>query len=382
MITPNDQKRKWGEPSLTIANLFIVIFLTKPLWDISEHLFGVVISPFYQYMNLSLVIATSILLFLKTKLRFSYLSLTFMVLGTIGIANGLMSNGMNTKTFANSYYYFMPAMMLMYGEFLQSCKIYELSKSVGVLFRRWHWVLVGYSLAFLVLHQLGLTKYSGWASGSSLTALFFPTLSLAFIFGMLGDITSEKRTAIVIVLILLVKRIGLMKLLLLAIVFWALISMVGYSVLPDKIKSLLTLSELNWESMYIISGGRSAEVYAITHKFAEEPVRLLTGLGFGYSYISYDIFNPDNYDVRHYSHFMPASYALLTGVFSPIIIYGFLIRVMYIGWVSNQSVGLIAACFVLSSLAGASLHVEPFPWIVFGYILSTNFRLLPSRLSA
>jgi len=355
----------------TLFFISLIHLCTKALYDIPEHLFNITTSPLYSYINLIIVSLIFIILLLQKKIYIPQLSKYFIFFSAIGVLFSILNNTTTLKAVANLYFYLMPATMLIYGYLLyEKCQYKDIQIFIRLMKKIWLF-LFAVSLFGIVLTFAGYAKYEGFSSGILLSVIFFDKKSIRFWLGILVETISLKRTVIIIGLFILFRKIGLKY-----AIYVCVTAIICYLAFPfelsNKIINLLNVDIFDSYSLYLATGGRSAEWFAIFDKFSNDPISLFFGFGFGATYISYDIFNIDNFDERHYSHFLPMSYIFLTGIFSFIAFYFYLFKILFWSLFSDSKLYLLASIFILSSFAGSGLHVEPFPWLLFGYLLHSS----------
>jgi len=150
--------------------------------------------------------------------------------------------------------------------------------------------------------------------------------------------------------------------------------------MPERYSNIFLFDVADPILMSYATGGRSNEWISLYNEIIKYPFGLFFGVGLGNSY---ELFDPiiNDFEFRHYSHMTPLTYSYLFGIPLTVIIYIYLIYKSYI-LEKKLTLGIqsfFTVALVLSPL-GASLLVEPLPWIMLGISLASLKTLNSSNL--
>lgn len=354
--------------SMLLSQAVVVLFMFKGLFEFPEQILGVTVSVFYSHLNLGLTFFVFLVSVASRRIFLRPLIIVFLFFAFYGVCTGLIFHSFTEKTLANIYFYLMPALMLNFGTLVY--------KQHGTNFRHFFiayaikiWpFLIALSALYLFLWSVGLWGYYGFVSNALIASMFSHPGSLRFSLGFLLEVLSGKRTVIIVAALVLISRLNKKSVLFFLVCCFFLVAFLGQQI-PGRLAYTFHFEWSDPRSLYLATGGRSSEISAIVNALKADPWKFLTGFGFGATYTSYDAFNSENFDVRHYSHFGPISYLFITGITSTILIYAFLSKFVLETWRHNDRFFLLPLVFYISSFFGAGLHVEPLPWLVFGYAM-------------
>jgi hypothetical protein len=299
-------------------------------------------------------------------------SKAFLFAVPVGILMGV-SNTINVSTISHLYFYFMPVLMMSFGYHINKLSedkfTYFTYKYSSFIFK----MLIFFAVMYPAIHFFGYWEYFGYSSGLLITYSLMRTKSSQnFIIGFVLDLLSGKRTPIVVWIFLFLKSNFLFTLLLILIVSLSSLSLI--SAIPERYINVLDVDIFDLQSLYLATGGRSAEWSAIYDLNSTNIYRWLFGNGFGVKYEAADDYFGGGGDIRHYSHLMPLSFILITGIISSLFIYLTLSFHIFNEVLNKNIYADFLLIVLLYSLAGASLHVEPIPWIIIGASFYSNSR--------
>jgi len=358
--------------AMVVFKWLLVLFIMKPFYDFPERLLGVVVTPYFQYINLILVLIVSLFM-LDKKMKITFMSGVFVFFALVGMVVFFVNENPGAKVFSHVYFYVMPAIMITYGVWLARRYMFCLERYVIQVANIFFPFAVSMSVAYLVAHHTGYWDYFGFSGGILLSYVLGDKNKTKLISGLLLDMASGKRTVLLLWISVLIKsNFKHFSVLLLFVVF--LIYVLPEAFIPGRYLSVLNVDLIDDGSLYLATGGRSAEWFALFQSMTFWDY--IIGKGFGFQYVSYDALNNENYDVRHYSHMMPLSYLAITGIFSLFFIYGGFVYYFVKSWKQKNVFSYFFILVFVSSFAGASLFVEPFIWVMFGILHVVSSRSL------
>lgn len=346
-------------------------------------------SPFYvRFVSLA---GFSIALFALVSSRrvphLNALSIVFICAFLVGLTFGPIEHGLSRVTFAHSYYVVMPVVMMAFGHsFFQTLLRHD---DLLRQMMRGAWVLLALSAAavgiFATGHFLGLHRYpavglSGLLHGGSLVA-FQPGGGWLYSLAVLLSFAGRKRVGIAIILVagLAVLAIKFRKRLLVAplalvpfgILFWSAAMLVDFGGLR---RWEFTVTQFLAGDLDAATAGRVSETISAMDYILSEPIRLLIGAGFGATFIPWESDDLIAH-VQHYTHFSPAAYVFVGGIFLALFVYGWLCYLCFKmlslslqGRIDPRFLGFtpLLCGVVISSLSGPVVLNDSILWFVVG----------------
>ena len=150
--------------------------------------------------------------------------------------------------------------------------------------------------------------------------------------------------------------------------------------MPERYSNVFLFDIADPIVMSYATGGRSNEWISLYAEIIKYPFGWIFGVGLGNSYELYDPITND-FEFRHYSHMTPLTYSYLFGMPLTAILFIYLTYRSYV-LEKKLTIGIqsfFTVALVLSPL-GASLLVEPLPWMIFGISLASSKTLHFSNL--
>lgn len=337
---------------------------------------------------LEVAIAVIFLLLIKKNIKLNFLSKIFLIFMVLGILVGAFSFQLNSKFVVHIYIYGMPIIMMtfancFYKDFVKNTVLQELFYKM-IIVSSWIYIIV--AVLFRALSMFVPVRYAAFGAGTGIYNIpFFSVESSvgAILFGYItafACMLSGKRLTLVIAVFTigvswfmfkrkkkaLLSHVILCALALVAVVFLAMTTNVF-----DRIWSTISAffgENANW---YVATGGRDYEIQCIAVYLSEKPWKWIFGAGFGVQVWIKEIY-------RHYSHFTPLGYVLISGVFCSCAIYGVLLWNAMKGFalglkgrlkkIEKPFIVLLIIAIVVS-LFGASLFSTPIWWFYIGIAL-------------
>lgn len=362
-----------------LLHVLIISSLLKPLYDFPDFLFGLNVIIIHKIICIFFLISITIYIlnFKELPKICKLLIMTFFLGFLYSFINGVIQNSLSNIFISHSYYYIMPIFSIIYGYYLakdeKKLKDFLNKIKIPIIYT----LIFAFLLYLIFHHYLNIWNYFGYTTGFIfaivITDKYKSYLPLGIYFCL--DLLSGKRSSIFLWIIYFLRKIKFSpsNLLILIIIFliFLLIIVMNIDHLPSRYKIFFTGNIFNYSDLVLMSGGRNDEWIHVYNLFINKPSSIFLGNGIGIYYTFIDPFGFD--EVRHYSHLTISTYAMISGVPFALILYFliFCILVLYRSCNFKYAFNYFYLYFALSFF-GASLLVEPLPWVMFGMLFSPN----------
>ena len=356
--------------------------ILKPLYDFPSNIFGIQVGFIEKLINFFFLFTILFLIYQKKNFRYHYFTFFLLFLIIFSSIMGIVNKTFfSLITFSQIYYYLMPFLCISAGGLIYRTCGEEFNFFILDISNKLFWILFCLTLVYILLHNY--TNYWGYFGYSSGIIFTFITnkkqTNLKLFIGIFIDLFTGKRSTIAMwgLILSLKKPIIFLSLLLLISLF--LFSIIPF--IPQRYLDVFYFSSTDERSMFLATGGRSVEWFGIIDKIKNHPSSLFTGFGFGSSYELYDMFQ-NLWETRHYSHLTPFTYLLISGIFSTIILYFFLIY--FAATLYNTKYSYMYYYYILMlflSVSGGGLLAMPLPWVFLGILIylkeyNNNIKLI------
>ena len=358
--------------TLFLLKLLILSTLLKPIYDFPSNIIGLGFDPVHKALSISVVAWFLLLIVREQKIRYDGLIFLF----STGLFLAMMSGIYNGEMFVNlgiaasqTFYFLMPTICLGVGAILCRSVLKEVDIFIKAIAPKLFFFLVALVPLYHFFHSvIGVWDYYGYSSGLVFVyALMYRSSNSGGIVGVLADLTSGKRSSVLMWLLVFAIRKPRILLLIVGLVALVFLFFVD-EIVPKRYLDVFNFDIADEYAMFYATGGRSTEWIGIIDKFRASPEYLFSGFGLGSSYEMFDIINKD-WETRHYSHFTPFSYFLVAGfVFTFAIYIAFFVYVYRCRVSRYSNLWLYMTVMFCLSLSGASLLAEPLPWIFLGML--------------
>jgi hypothetical protein len=356
--------------------------LLKPIYDFPDFVLKINIAFIHQFISVTCVIIAFFSVLLKLKLKFDMPLLLITTIGLIiGIAGSFSSYPSISVFFSHLYYLLMPVLSIHIGILLWKNYGNEIIKTINTIASNALRILIIAVFIYFLLHYgLDLWQFFGYSSGLVFAYILtenYKKTNFNKLYFIL-DLFTGKRSSLVLWVFLLFKKqtIYFFIFVLLAWLFWH-----DYSIfMPERYSNVFLFDIADPIVMSYATGGRSNEWISLYAEIIKYPFGWIFGVGLGNSYELYDPITND-FEFRHYSHMTPLTYSYLFGMPLTVILFIYLTYRSYV-LEKKLTIGIqsfFTVALVLSPL-GASLLVEPLPWMIFGISLASSKTLHFSNL--
>lgn len=318
---------------------------------------------------------------ISKKIVVNGLTIIFVFSLLFGIALGFINKQFNFSFISHIYEFTMPILSISFAKGIyiyaeQHKEIYENIDRI-LIFNSKIYILC--SILFRFFYILGMTNYNAYGAPMpiySLPYLFFMNKDNRLRYGMLmAIILSGKRAILVQALVVFSMYIffskkdhkeRLQNLIYISISVLGGIYFFRNTTLFNRI--LLTINNLFGESkdMYLATGGRNIEFDVISTYLNNNPINWIIGNGFGINLYIDGVY-------RHYSHFTPLGYTMVSGVIFTILLYVYIVYSIIILLLKKTKISILymnyLVIFIVGSFFGATLFNEQKLWIIIGIAL-------------
>ena len=354
--------------------LMLISTLSKPIYDWLSNFSTLNFVVLHQIISVVFLMNISIFSLIYGKIKFSSLSLIFLLAFIVSLFYGLLGELITNISYVPSqfFYYLNPILSISGGFILWSIRRDRISWYLDFLGRLFFPLLIFLGIIYYAIHTTtNLWEYFGYSSGI-ITAYVMIARPNKFnaLLGFITDLFSGKRTVIGLwIAIMGLARPVLVFIFLLIFFAFGLYYLIDF--IPQRYLYVLTVDIADSESLFLATGGRSAEYFGVINKFNDSDlINLFTGFGFGANYQTADITNTI-FETRHYSHLSFFTYSLISGFLFSTIVYVLLFYYLAKYFRLRHSVIYkLFFIYILLSFFGAVLMVETLPWIILGFLIA------------
>jgi hypothetical protein len=323
----------------------------------------------------------------RYKLRLSFISHLFILFGTLSLVHGVIVNPVGKASVIHFYSTVMPILAISFGCYFVE---YANTRTVKLFYKMLKYCFYMLSVLiciYLYLYLTGSINYYGIGTKIPYFSAYFLVVSnnLGFMASILITLMTGKRSMLIAVaaqfliyyhrIKLNVLRIDIKSMTLLLSLILIFLVGVDYNIFY-RFESLFNFN-FNLDdsySLYIITSGRSAEVFAIFEHFQREDLSWFFGGGFGEVYSYTAAFGEDAYEVEsHYAHFSPIFYVLVYGLIFTTLLYMSMFGVLIRGLSTPINIFFIISIgMFVTSFMGSLMLNDPALWFFFSALMYTN----------
>ncbi len=365
-----------------LIKVLIISSLIKPVYDVFHNLFGIQIS--FIHKSITVVFFIFLIfyfLFIGLRIRKYSVNLIFISFFSfyffLAIYVGFYNKNFNLTFLSHIYFYLMPLFSFYFGFKFDNCDFFHLIKFLNHIKNSVILILVLCTLVFFISYYI----FNSWIYVSYTTNLIFALALFGSkfrfdknIFFIFLDFISLKRSSLVLWLInYSFNRKFLIWLFLVTVVFFGIFNDIFKEIDLENFSLRYTVFFNNFdildeEVLFIASGGRSTEWFEIFNLFNNDFKSLFLGFGFGARYSLVDV--DGLIEFRHYSHFTFLTFAFISGFIFSSFLFLLICYILFKYRKFKSQFKFYFFIYFILSFAGASLLVEPLPWLSFGIFFS------------
>lgn len=343
--------------------------LLKPLYDFPDFIININIAFIHQSFSLLIIFLSFLHVLINQRIKFEY---GIFLLLSMGMVTGFFGSFFSEPSFSiylsHLFYIVMPILSIHFGILLFDLNGLNLIYKINVVASSALKILLFATFLYFIFHfYLNIWEFFGYSSGLLLAYILTDRAKSEIISWKLFifDLFTGKRSSLALWLFLLFRKKMIYSFFLIFIVFifWEFLK----DILPERYSNVFLFDISNPILMSYATGGRSNEWFSIYDVIHIHPFGEIFGLGFGNSYNLFDPISGD-FEFRHYAHMTPLTYAFIFGFPLAVILYVYLIYKSILFEVKlSFGIHSFYTIVLFLSFSGASLLVEPLPWIIFGF---------------
>jgi hypothetical protein len=335
---------------------------------------------------LILMFLLSVIFSFQFRLKINFIVVLFLLILPYAFFFGAHSNQISKPFFSHIYGLFMPVFCISFGQNFARYSTFQTRNKIYTTFVNNYKYLVIIILLYFSIYSAGLINYFGMSTYTAYYVAIFSSVNNVFsaVGALVLTLFTGKRAILLGGLIVLIayiffskntnenSRLRLVKGFI--VLFFPILVFVAASLgFLNRFENTINVDFGDERSLYMASGGRSLEIFSILEHIDTQDI-LLSGGGFGETYLLPELDSRDSIRVMHYSHMSPLYLTLVYGLPFTILCYLYFFIILFKSLFLKRIDFFFLVYLMLFStaFAGSVLFVDPKFWFFLGCVIGSQ----------